>query len=245
RALPSQDREVVQLPELRSPMEERADVPYLERRDPQLFLQLTPERGLGAFARLDVATWKGDGARHHPLCGLPLLCQDRRLLKDEGRDTLERLSVLPHAAPSLTPLPSNAAVSGARSASALLSRLGGPACMLEHDPNVSPFVSQNGMKDFTDCCPSCSSCAYLARFQTTVAVPPPDAAAAVYRSWSPLMVNGRFCSVPLQLGNVAVSIFKVKVLSAALTDKVQNGARLPPTIALFSSAVAVVRLLEA
>src|SRR5205823_6759067 len=26
------------------------------------------------------------------------------------------------------------------------------------------FVSQNGMKDFTDCCPSCSSRAYFARF---------------------------------------------------------------------------------
>src|SRR2546427_5312645 len=90
-----------------------------------------------------------------------------------------------------------------------------------------------------------SSHAYFARFQTTVAVPPPDAAAAVYRSWSPLMVNGRFCSVPLQLGNVAVSILKVKVLSAALTDKVPKWVRLPPTVALFSSAVAVVRLLEA
>src|SRR6267143_4661761 len=103
----------------------------------------------------------------------------------------------------------------------------------------------NGMKDFTDCCPTCSSPAYFARFQTTVAVPPPDAPAAVYRSWSPLMVNGRFCSVPLQLGNVAASILKVKVLSAALTDKVPKWARLPATIALFSSAVAVVRLLEA
>src|SRR5438046_8766243 len=118
-------------------------------------------------------------------------------------------------------------------------------CMLEHDPNVSPFVSQNGLKGFSDCCPSCFSRAYLARFQTTVAVPPPDAAAAVYRSWSPLMVNGRFCSVPLPLGNVAVSILKVNVLSARLTDKVPEEARLPPTIALFSSAVAVGRLLEA
>lgn len=98
-ALPSQDREIVQLPELGRPMEERADVPYLERRDPQLFLELTPERGLGAFSRLDVATRKGNGARHHPLCGLPHLREDRRLLKDEGRDTLNRLSVLPHAAP--------------------------------------------------------------------------------------------------------------------------------------------------
>src|SRR5437867_10343236 len=114
--------------------------------------------------------------------------------------------------------------------------------MLEHDQNVSPFVSQDGMKDVTDCCPSCSSRAYFARFQTTVAVPPPDAAAAVYRSWSPLMVNGRFCSVALQLGNVAVSILKVNVLSAALTDKVPWWARLPSTIALFASSVAAVRL---
>src|SRR4030095_7039868 len=91
----------------------------------------------------------------------------------------------------------------------------------------------------------CSGCGYWPRFQTPVALPPPDAAAAVYRSWSPLMVNGRFCSVPLQLGNVAVSILKVNVLSAALTDKVPKWARVPPTIALFSSAVAVVRLLEA
>src|SRR5947207_13557539 len=88
-------------------------------------------------------------------------------------------------------------------------------CMLEHDPNVSPFVSQNGMKDFTDCCPSCSSCSYFARFQTTVAVPPPDAAAAVYRSWAPLMVHGRFCSVRLHFGIVTVAVSTVKVLSAA------------------------------
>src|SRR5256885_9705395 len=80
-------------------MEERADVPYLERRNPQLFLELTPKRGLGAFPRVDVATRKGDGAWHHPLCGLPLLREDRRLLEDEGRDTLKRFSVLPHAAP--------------------------------------------------------------------------------------------------------------------------------------------------
>jgi hypothetical protein len=98
-ALPSQDREVVQLPELGRPMEKRADVPYLERRDPQLFLELTPERGLGAFPKLDVATRKGDSARHHPLCGLPFLREDGRPLKDEGRDTLNGLSVVRHAAP--------------------------------------------------------------------------------------------------------------------------------------------------
>src|SRR6266480_2258351 len=93
-------------------MEERADVPYLERRNPQLFLELTPKRGLGAFPRLDVATRKGDGAWHHPLCGLPLLREDRRLLEDEGRDTLKRLSVLPHAAPPLLSCCRTFAVSG-------------------------------------------------------------------------------------------------------------------------------------
>jgi hypothetical protein len=83
----------------------------------------------------------------------------------------------------------------------------------------------------------------LARFQTVVAVPPPDAAGTVYVSSSPVTVKGRFCSVPSQLGNVAVSILKVMVLSAALTDTVPKLAMLPPTIALFSSGVAVVRLL--
>src|SRR5215471_800153 len=63
-------------------------------------------------------------------------------------------------------------------------------------------------------------CAYLARFQTTVAVPPPDAAGTVYVSSSPVRVKDRFCSIPSQLGNVEVSILKVMVLSAALTDKV-------------------------
>src|SRR5256714_14029384 len=85
--------------------------------------------------------------------------------------------------------------------------------------------------------------AYLARFQTVVAVPPPDAAGTVYVSSSPVTVKGRFCSVPSQLGNVAVSILKVMVLSAALTDKVPKLAMLPPMIALFSSGVAVVRVL--
>src|SRR5207302_10864392 len=94
-------------------------------------------------------------------------------------------------------------------------------------------------------CPRVRGGAYLVRFQTTVAVPPPDAAGTVYCSSSPVTVNTRFCSVPSQLGNVAVSILKVKVLSAALTDKLPKRVRLPPTIALFSSAVAVVRLLVA
>src|SRR5947209_4886829 len=87
--------------------------------------------------------------------------------------------------------------------------------------------------------------AYLARFQTTVAVPPPDAAGTVYVGSSPVTVKGRFCSVPSQLGNREVSILKVMVLSTALTDKVPKWAPLPWTMALFSSGVAVVRLLEA
>ena len=64
--------------------------------------------------------------------------------------------------------------------------------------------------------------AYVARFQTTVTVPPPDAAAApaVNVSSSPVMVNGSFSAVPFQLGNVELSIFKVSVLSAGLTDTV-------------------------
>src|SRR5438105_4490388 len=91
-------------------------------------------------------------------------------------------------------------------------------------------------------CPRVRGGAYLVRFQTTVAVPPPDAAGTVYCSSSPVTVNTRFCSVPSQLGNVAVSILKVMVLSAALTDTVPKWAPLPWTIALFSSGVAVVRL---
>src|SRR5437588_8921166 len=87
--------------------------------------------------------------------------------------------------------------------------------------------------------------AYLARFQTTVAIPPPDAAGTVYVSASPVTVKGRFCSVPSQLGNREVAILKVMVLSAALTDTVPKWAPLPWTMALFSSGVAVVRLFEA
>src|SRR6516225_2296364 len=64
-------------------------------------------------------------------------------------------------------------------------------------------------------CRHVRGCAYLARFQTVVPVPPPDMAGTVYVSSSPVRVKGRFCSVPSQLGNVAVSILKVMVLSAA------------------------------
>src|SRR5207247_6660707 len=98
-------------------------------------------------------------------------------------------------------------------------KLGGPTCIFRARPECRRSHPEwdEGLHRLLS-----SSHAYFARFQTTVAVPPPDAAADVYRSWSPLMVNGRFCSVPLQLGNVAVSILKVKVLSAALPDRVPN-----------------------
>ena len=91
----------------------------------------------------------------------------------------------------------------------------------------------------------CEAPAYWARLQTTVAVPPPDAAGTVYCSASPVTVKARRCSVPSQLGNVEVSIVKAMVWSAALTAKVPKWVLLPWTIALFSAGVAVVRLLEA
>ena len=74
-------------------------------------------------------------------------------------------------------------------------------------------------------------------------VPPPDWAGTVYCSSSPVMVKGRFCSSPSQLGNVEVSILKVMILSS--TDKVPKWVMLPWTIALFSAGVPVVRLLDA
>jgi hypothetical protein len=60
---------------------------------------------------------------------------------------------------------------------------------------------------------------YLARFQVVVAGPPTDALALVYFSSSWLKVTrDRFCSVPFQLGNVAVSSLKVMILSATLME---------------------------
>jgi CheY-like chemotaxis protein len=50
--------------------------------------------------------------------------------------------------------------------------------------------------------------AYLARFSTTSARPSPaDAAGTAYFSSSPASVKGRFCSVPVQLGNELRSIW--------------------------------------
>lgn len=54
---------------------------------------------------------------------------------------------------------------------------------------------------------------YLDRVQTTLAVPPPDAAGTVYSSLPPVRVNGRFCSAPFQFGNVLASIRKTRVSS--------------------------------
>ena len=66
---------------------------------------------------------------------------------------------------------------------------------------VGPDPVEGGQAD----CRRVRGCAYLARFQTAVTVPPPDAAGTVNFSSSPVTVNGRFCSVPSQLGNVGRS----------------------------------------
>ena len=65
----------------------------------------------------------------------------------------------------------------------------------------------------------------------------------MYFNSSPVRTKARFCSDPVQLGNVALSILKVRVLS--LMEAVPKCAMLPPTMALFSSGVAVARLLDA
>src|SRR5262249_33838155 len=60
---------------------------------------------------------------------------------------------------------------------------------------------------------------YLARFQVVVAGPPTDALALIYFSSSWLKVTrDRFCSVPFQLGNVAVSSLKDMILSVRLME---------------------------
>ena len=86
----------------------------------------------------------------------------------------------------------------------------------------------------------------MARFQTTVTIPPPDAARI-----GPLQfVTGdreSFASDRYRSnwGTWTVLDLNVRVLSAALTDTVPKSMTLPWTIALFSSGVPVVRLLEA
>src|SRR4051812_14191048 len=47
---------------------------------------------------------------------------------------------------------------------------------------------------------------YLARFQTKVLVPPPEATGTITFSSSPVSVNGRLCSAPVEFGNVADSM---------------------------------------
>ena len=59
---------------------------------------------------------------------------------------------------------------------------------------------------------------YLARFHATTEEPPADDAVTAYCNSSPLMVRVRFCSVPFQLGNVALSILNVIVLSPAFME---------------------------
>ena len=63
------------------------------------------------------------------------------------------------------------------------------------------------------------ACLYLARFQVTVPTPPLDAVAVMYLSSSlPAVTIDRFCSVPFQFGNVALSTLKVSVLSVGLSE---------------------------
>ena len=60
---------------------------------------------------------------------------------------------------------------------------------------------------------------YLARLQVTVPTPPLDAVGVMYLSSSLLLEESkRFCSVSFQLGKVALSTLKVKVLSAESTE---------------------------
>ena len=60
---------------------------------------------------------------------------------------------------------------------------------------------------------------YLARFHVTVPIPPLEAVGVIYLSSSLLAVTiSRFCSVPFQFGNVALSTRKVSVLSVGLAE---------------------------
>jgi hypothetical protein len=59
----------------------------------------------------------------------------------------------------------------------------------------------------------------------------------------PVIAIVRFCSAPIQFGNVLCSILSDSSLPA--TEYVPNVEMLPCTTALFSSAVPVVRLLDA
>src|SRR5438552_8777142 len=85
---------------------------------------------------------------------------------------------------------------------------------------------------------------HLTRFQTSSAVPPVDAV-AVFRKWSTVIVNGRFCSVPSQFGKKACSILKSMVLLTSLTEYVAQCGLAPCTAALFSSGVPSIRLFDA
>ena len=68
--------------------------------------------------------------------------------------------------------------------------------------------------------PLSGSCSFHgARFQVTVPIPPLEAVGVTYFSSSRVAVESRrFCYVPFQLGKVARSTLKVRVLSAALTE---------------------------
>jgi hypothetical protein len=87
---------------------------------------------------------------------------------------------------------------------------------------------------------------YFARFQVTVPTPPLDAVGVMYLSSSLLPEESkRFCSVPFQLGNVALSTLNMSILSTGLTEYVPIMAMLFDTTAPFSSGVPPARLFEA
>jgi len=60
---------------------------------------------------------------------------------------------------------------------------------------------------------------HLARLHVTVPTPPLDAEGVTYLSSSLLLdASNRLCSVPFQLGNVALSTLKLSVLSPESTE---------------------------
>ena len=60
--------------------------------------------------------------------------------------------------------------------------------------------------------------AYLARLQTTSAVPPAEAVGTIYFISSPAIVSDRFCSAPLQFGNVLDSMRKMRDLLSRISQ---------------------------
>lgn len=76
---------------------------------------------------------------------------------------------------------------------------------------------------------------YLARLNLTSPRPsPPDVTGTVYVNSSPVIANGRLCSVPVQFGYELKSMFKMRILSASLTVYLPSVAMLPATAAPYA-----------